>query len=180
MGWGWAGSRLVGKWEGDAKGGPDWLSLDDTGPRAAVRSSPVMVLGYLLRRRSLAALGAACTRRGLGRSAGAGQAGLTVAGAGGRGPAGSQGAASCGVPAGVAVGQRRLGRPRTPRGVPEAPAARSRAWGAGLARRPAQRGRQRAAPPPRLTLFFIDTGVSDSNGQADWGRERLHSSRVRI
>ncbi|KAK2097308.1 hypothetical protein P7K49_022759 [Saguinus oedipus] len=74
----------IGRREADA----DWLRRADAGvlrPRAARPSSPslVMVLGCgLLGRRSLAALGAACTRLGLG---GCGGAGWAV----GRGPCGA-------------------------------------------------------------------------------------------
>lgn len=135
----------------------------------------VMVLRRLLGRRSLTALGAACARRGLGRSAGAR---LTAAGARGRGrervgpesPGGCHSPVVAVRPAAFSEASQRRPRPAAGRWARTQPAG---------PRRAAAESRWAAAAD---AVFYRHRSLtlSDGGGLAGWGRERLHSSWVRL
>lgn len=186
VGWGLVASRLVGRWEGDAKGaliGCSKLTLP-LAPWPARLLSWCWATCCSAARVSLpweppAPVAAWVGRPGPARAG----AGLTVTEAGGPGPAGSEGAARFESPG------RRRSRVTAVRPAAHSP-RRSRGAGGpqpGVGRRRSPRARAdgSAASHPAATadaVFYQHRilTLADSSEQADWGRERLHSSWVRI
>lgn len=179
-------SRLVGRWEGDAKGaliGCSKLTLP-LAPRPAGLLSWCWATFCSAARVSPPWEPPAPVAPWVGRPGPArAEAGLTVARAGGRGPAGSEGAARFESP------DRRRSRVTAVRPAAHS-ARRSRGSGCpqpGVGRRRSPRARADglAASCPAATadaVFYRHRilTLADSSGQADWGQERLHSSWVRI